>query len=176
MATFWSASGSNSSIVCCSRVDCRRVIRIGISCHTPFGLRLVLFGGAMVVDAMFGLWLCVLCQICQIHCYLEEWFCQLAMWQKMLPFGKILFLSSLMLYKRINKRMGRLYFFDCLFPKIDLSWSTFLGYHVWRNQIFKGRPSLGWHQSSVSKIWTKVNVIRCYEQWNWYHSFTLSFS
>ncbi len=38
----------------------------------PFGLHLVLFGGAMVVDVMFGLWLCVLCQICQIHCYVEE--------------------------------------------------------------------------------------------------------
>ncbi len=38
----------------------------------PFGLSLVLFGGAMVVDVMFGLWLCVLCQICQIHCYVEE--------------------------------------------------------------------------------------------------------
>ncbi len=38
----------------------------------PFVLRLVLFGGAMVVDVMFGLWLCVLCQICQIHCYMER--------------------------------------------------------------------------------------------------------
>jgi hypothetical protein len=38
----------------------------------PFGLCLVLFGGAMVVDVMFGLWLRVLCQICQIHCYMEE--------------------------------------------------------------------------------------------------------
>ncbi len=38
----------------------------------PFGLRLVLIGGATVVDVMFGLWLCVLCQICQIHCYVEE--------------------------------------------------------------------------------------------------------
>jgi hypothetical protein len=38
----------------------------------PFGLRLVFIGGAMVVDVMFGLWLCVLCQICQIHCYVEE--------------------------------------------------------------------------------------------------------
>jgi hypothetical protein len=38
----------------------------------PFGLRLVLFIGAMVVDVMFGLWLCVLCQSCQIHCYVEE--------------------------------------------------------------------------------------------------------
>jgi hypothetical protein len=46
----------------------------------------------MVVDCMFGLWLCVLCQICQIHCYMEELFCQLAMCQKMLPFGKLLFL------------------------------------------------------------------------------------
>jgi hypothetical protein len=33
----------------------------------PFGLHLVLFVGAMVVDVMFGLWLCVLCQICHIH-------------------------------------------------------------------------------------------------------------
>ncbi len=39
---------------------------------SPFGLRLVLFRGATVVDVMFGLWLCVLCQICQIHCYVEE--------------------------------------------------------------------------------------------------------
>jgi hypothetical protein len=38
----------------------------------PFILRLFLFGGAMVVDVMFGLWLCVLCQIFQIHCYVEE--------------------------------------------------------------------------------------------------------
>jgi hypothetical protein len=38
----------------------------------PFSLHLVLFVGAMVVDVMFGLWLCVLCQICQIHCYVEE--------------------------------------------------------------------------------------------------------
>jgi hypothetical protein len=38
----------------------------------PFGLRLVLFVGAMVVDVMFGLWLIVLSQICQIHCYVEE--------------------------------------------------------------------------------------------------------
>jgi hypothetical protein len=38
----------------------------------PFGLHLVLFEGAMVVDVMFGLRLCVLCQICQIHCYVEE--------------------------------------------------------------------------------------------------------
>jgi hypothetical protein len=38
----------------------------------PFGLHLVLFRGAMVVDAMCILWLCVLCQICQIHCYMEE--------------------------------------------------------------------------------------------------------
>jgi hypothetical protein len=37
-----------------------------------FGLCLVLTGGAMVVDVVFGLWLCVLCQICQIHCYVEE--------------------------------------------------------------------------------------------------------
>jgi hypothetical protein len=37
-----------------------------------FGLHLVLFVGTMVVDVMFGLWLCVLCQICQIHCYMEE--------------------------------------------------------------------------------------------------------
>jgi hypothetical protein len=35
----------------------------------PFGFHLVLFGGAIVVDVMFGLWLCVLCQICQIHCF-----------------------------------------------------------------------------------------------------------
>jgi hypothetical protein len=39
---------------------------------TLFGLCLVLFGGAMVVDVMFGLWLCVLCQICQIHGYVDE--------------------------------------------------------------------------------------------------------
>ncbi len=38
----------------------------------PFGLHLVLFGGAMVVDVVIGLWLCVLCQISQIHCYVEE--------------------------------------------------------------------------------------------------------
>ena len=38
----------------------------------PFGLCLVLFLGAVVVDVVFGLWLCVLCQICQIHCYTEE--------------------------------------------------------------------------------------------------------
>jgi hypothetical protein len=38
----------------------------------PFGLHFVLIRGAMVVDVMFGLWLCVLCQICQIHCYLQE--------------------------------------------------------------------------------------------------------
>ncbi len=38
----------------------------------PFSLHVVLLGGAMVVDVMFGLWLCVLCQICQIHCYMEE--------------------------------------------------------------------------------------------------------
>jgi hypothetical protein len=38
----------------------------------PFGLCFVLIGGAMVVDGMFGLRLCVLCQICQIHCYMEE--------------------------------------------------------------------------------------------------------
>ncbi len=38
----------------------------------PFGLCLVLFGGAMVVDVIFGSWLYVLCQICQIHCYVEE--------------------------------------------------------------------------------------------------------
>ncbi len=38
----------------------------------PFGLHLVLFRGAMVVDVMFGLWLFVLCQIYQIHCYMEE--------------------------------------------------------------------------------------------------------
>ncbi len=135
----------------------------------PFGLHLVLFGGAMVVDVMFGLWLCVLCQICQIHWYVEEWFFQLAMWQKILSFSKILFLTSLTLYKGINKCMGRLYFCDFLFPKIDLSWSTFFVYHILQNQISKGRSSLGWHQSSVSKIWTKVKVIRCYEQWNWYH-------
>ncbi len=125
----------------------------------------------MVVDVMFGFWLCVLCQNCQIHWYMEEWFCQLAMWQKMLPFGEILFLASLMLYEGINKRMSKLYFCDCLFPKIDSSWSTFFVYHIWRNQIFKGRSSLGWHRSSVSKIWTKVKVIRCYEQWNCYHLF-----
>jgi hypothetical protein len=34
----------------------------------PFGLRLVSFGGAMVVDVMFCLLLCVLCQISQVHC------------------------------------------------------------------------------------------------------------
>ncbi len=38
----------------------------------PLDLHLVLFISAMVVDVMFGLWLCVLCQICQIHCYVEE--------------------------------------------------------------------------------------------------------
>jgi hypothetical protein len=38
----------------------------------PFGLRLVLIRGAMVVDVMFDLWLCVLCQICRIYCNLEE--------------------------------------------------------------------------------------------------------
>jgi hypothetical protein len=38
----------------------------------PFSLRLVLISGAMVVDVMFGLWVCVLCQIYQIHCYVEE--------------------------------------------------------------------------------------------------------
>jgi hypothetical protein len=38
----------------------------------PIGLHLALFGGAMVVDVMFGLWLCVLCQICQIHYYVEK--------------------------------------------------------------------------------------------------------
>jgi hypothetical protein len=38
----------------------------------PFGLCLVLFGGVMVIDVIFGLWLCVLRQICQIHCYMEE--------------------------------------------------------------------------------------------------------
>jgi hypothetical protein len=36
----------------------------------PFGLRFVLIGG--VFDVMLGLWLCVLCQICLIHCYVEE--------------------------------------------------------------------------------------------------------
>jgi hypothetical protein len=38
----------------------------------PFGLHFVLIGGAMVVDVMFGLWFCVLCQICQIHCCMNE--------------------------------------------------------------------------------------------------------
>jgi hypothetical protein len=38
----------------------------------PFGLHLVLIRGAMVVDVMFSLWLCVLCQICWIHCNVEE--------------------------------------------------------------------------------------------------------
>ncbi len=38
----------------------------------PFGSHLVLIIGAMVVDVMFGLWLCVLCQICRIHCNVEE--------------------------------------------------------------------------------------------------------
>ncbi len=38
----------------------------------PFGLCLVLFRGAMVVDVVFGLRLFVLCQIFQIHCYVEE--------------------------------------------------------------------------------------------------------
>ncbi len=32
---FWSAAGSNSSVVCCSRVDCHRVIKFGSGCHTP---------------------------------------------------------------------------------------------------------------------------------------------
>ncbi len=63
---------------------------------------------------------------------MDEWFCQLVMWQKMLTFGKLLFLAS-----------------------------------------FKGRSSLGWHWSSISKIWAKVKLIRCYEQWNWYHLFQI---
>ncbi len=93
------------------------------------------------------------------------------MWQKMLPFGKLLFLANLLLYKGINECMGRLYFCDCLFPKVDWSWSTFFVYHIWQNQIFKGRSSLAWNWSSVSRIWTKVKVISCYEQWNQYHLF-----
>ncbi len=43
-----------------------------VAASHPFGLRLVLFVGAMVVGVMFGLWRCVQCQICQIHCYVEE--------------------------------------------------------------------------------------------------------
>ncbi len=89
----------------------------------------------------------------------------------MLHYGKILFLASLVLYEGINKHMGRLYFCDCLFPNIDLSQSTYFMYHIWQNQIFKGRSSLGWHRSSVSKILTKVKVIECNEQWNGYHLF-----
>jgi hypothetical protein len=38
----------------------------------PFGLHFALIGGAMVFDVMYGLWLCVLCQIFQIHCDVEE--------------------------------------------------------------------------------------------------------
>jgi hypothetical protein len=40
---------------------------------------------------------------------------------KKVPFGEILFLTNVMLYKGINKRVGRFYFCDCLFPKNDLS-------------------------------------------------------
>jgi hypothetical protein len=61
----------------------------------------------------------------------------------MLPFGEIMCLESLMLYEGINTRMGSLYFCDCFFPKIDLSQITFSVYHIWRNQIFKSRSSLG---------------------------------
>jgi hypothetical protein len=49
----------------------------------------------------------------------------------------------------------------------------FFVYHILQNQIFKGRSSLGWHRSSVSKIWAKGKVIRCYEQWNQYHLFRI---
>ncbi len=49
-----------------------RLLGLVAAAIPPFGLRLVLFGGAMVVDVMFGLWLCVLYQICQIYCYMEE--------------------------------------------------------------------------------------------------------
>jgi hypothetical protein len=49
-----------------------RLLGLVAAAIPPFVLRLVLFGGAMVVDVMFGLWLCVLCQICQILCYTEE--------------------------------------------------------------------------------------------------------
>jgi hypothetical protein len=72
IAVFCSTDSNNSSVVCCSRVDCRRVIGFGSSCDTPFGLCLVLIRGAMVVDVKFGLWLCVLCEICWIHCNVEE--------------------------------------------------------------------------------------------------------
>jgi hypothetical protein len=62
---------------------------------------------------------------------------------KKVPFGEILFLTNVMLYKGINKHMGRLYFCDFLFPKNDLSRSTFFVYNICQNQIFKGRSSLG---------------------------------
>ncbi len=114
---FCGTASSNSSVVSCSRVDYRRVIGFVSGCDTPLQLRFLPIGGVMVVDVMFGLWLCVLCQICQIHCFVEEWFCQLAMWQKILPFGKLLFLASFMLYKGINKCMGRLHLLWLPFSK-----------------------------------------------------------
>ncbi len=61
-AVLWAAAGFTFS----------GLLSLVVAAIPPFCLHLVLFIGAMVVDVMFGLWLCVLRQICQIHCYVEE--------------------------------------------------------------------------------------------------------
>ncbi len=97
-AAFCSAAGSNSSVVCCSRVDCCRVIGFGGHCNTP--LWFVFWSYRRCHGCWCYVWFVVVCAVSDLPGSLlpGDWFCQLVMRQNMLPVGELLFLPSYMLY------------------------------------------------------------------------------
>ncbi len=109
---FCSAAGSNSKVffaaagLTIAGLSGLLVAGIGI---LPFGLHFVCIGDAMVIDVMFGLWLCVLCQICQIF---ANWRCG----KRCCHLANFCFLQVLCCTKEsINVWVE--HFCDCLFPK-----------------------------------------------------------
>ncbi len=133
MAAFCSTAGSNSSEVCCSRVDCHRVIGFGSSCHTPLWFS---FSSIWRCHSCWCyVWFVVVCAMSDLSDSLFLWRNDFSNWWcgKRSCHWQLLFFASFMLYKGIKKCIGRLYFYDCLFPKIDLSQSTYFMYHTWQS-------------------------------------------
>jgi hypothetical protein len=72
MAAFEAPAVATTELFAAAGLTVAGLLGLVAAAKPPFVLHLVLLGGAMVVDVMFGLWLCVLCQICQMHYYVEE--------------------------------------------------------------------------------------------------------
>ncbi len=100
----------------------------------PFGLRLVLIKGAIVVYVIF---------ICACVCFIRFVGFTVTC-RNDTPTGNVakdvaIWQTSVSCKSYVVQKNQEMY----VIPKIDLSQSTYYMYHIWWDQIFKGRSNLG---------------------------------